>query len=106
MSSAAGSTYVREAYAELVVPLLKDLPAVKKLELELGYRTSSYNLAGTVSTYKGLFTCIPIDALRFRGGYQRANRAPTIAELFQGGAVSTVTALRPATRARWILSPA
>ena len=91
VSSAAGSTYVREAYAELLVPLLKDLPAVKKLELELGYRTSTYNLAGTVSTYKGLFNWTPIDALRFRGGYQRANRAPNIAELFQGGTVSTVS---------------
>lgn len=91
VSSAEGSTYVREAYAELLVPLLKDLPAVKKLELELGYRTSSYNLAGTVSTYKGLFNWTPVDALRFRGGYQRANRAPNIAELFQGGTVSTVS---------------
>ncbi|MEJ0035686.1 MAG: TonB-dependent receptor [Gammaproteobacteria bacterium] len=91
VSSARGTTTVREAYAEFLVPLLKDLPAVKKLELELGYRTSDYNLAGTVSTYKGLFNWTPVDMLRLRGGYQRANRAPNIAELFQGGTVSTVS---------------
>jgi len=90
VSSAKGNTTVKEAYAELLVPLLKDLPAIKRLELELGYRSSDYNLAGTVSTYKGLFNWTPIDALRFRGGYQRANRAPNVAELFQGGTVGTV----------------
>jgi iron complex outermembrane recepter protein len=91
VSSAKGSTTVKEAYAEFLVPLLKDLPAIKRLELELGYRSSDYNLAGTVSTYKGLFNWTPIDALRFRGGYQRANRAPNVAELFQGGTVGTVS---------------
>jgi iron complex outermembrane receptor protein len=91
VSSASGTTTVREAYAELLVPVLKDLPAVQKLELELGYRHSDYNLAGTVSTYKGLFNWTPVDALRVRGGYQRANRAPNIAELFQGGTVGTVS---------------
>jgi len=91
VSSAKGNTTVKEAYAEFLVPLLKDLPAIKRLELELGYRTSEYNLAGTVSTYKGLFNWTPIDALRFRGGYQRANRAPNVAELFQGGTVGTVS---------------
>jgi outer membrane receptor protein involved in Fe transport len=90
VSSASGTTTVREAYAELLVPLLKDLPVVRKLELELGYRASDYNLAGNVSTYKGLFNWTPVDALRIRGGYQRANRAPNVAELFQGGTVSTV----------------
>src|SRR6185436_2089412 len=55
VSSAKGTTEVKEAYAEFLVPLLKDLPAIKRLELELGYRSSDYNLAGTVSTYKGLF---------------------------------------------------
>jgi iron complex outermembrane receptor protein len=91
VSSANGTTTVREAYAELLVPVLRDRPAVRKLELELGYRHSDYNLAGTVSTYKGLFNWTPFRSLRLRGGYQRANRAPNVAELFQGGTVSTVS---------------
>ncbi len=33
-----GSTNVKEAYVELLVPLLKDLPFFKALNLELGYR--------------------------------------------------------------------
>lgn len=91
VSSASGSTSVREAYGELLVPLLADLPLVQRLDLELGYRTSSYNLAGTEGTYKALLSWRPVDALLIRGGYQRANRAPNVAELFQGGTVNTVT---------------
>jgi iron complex outermembrane recepter protein len=91
VSSAHGSTTVREVYTELLVPVLKDLPAIKKLDLDLGYRESSYNLAGTVGTWEALFNWSPVEALHFRGGYQRANRAPNVAELFQGGTVSTVT---------------
>ncbi len=86
-AGAKGRTSVEEGYAELLVPLLKDLPLIRKLDLELGYRSSKYNTEGTgrVGTYKALFNWSPISALSFRGGYQKANRAPNVAELFQGG---------------------
>jgi iron complex outermembrane receptor protein len=81
-SSVAGSDEVKEAYAELLVPVLADLPAVKRLNLELGYRFSDYDSAGSVDTYKALVDWTIVDSVRFRGGYQRANRAPNIGELF------------------------
>jgi outer membrane receptor protein involved in Fe transport len=74
---------VKEAYGELLVPLLKDLPFAKNLELELGYRYSDYSTGQEVDTYKTLLSWAPVDALRFRGGYNRAERAPNIAELYQ-----------------------
>src|SRR5690606_41121774 len=37
-----GETRVGEIYGELLVPLLSDLPGVRNLELELGYRYSDY----------------------------------------------------------------
>src|SRR5690606_38175982 len=52
------------------------------LELELGGRLSDYNTVGTVETYKILGDWTVNDYLRFRGGYQRANRAPNVYELF------------------------
>jgi outer membrane receptor protein involved in Fe transport len=91
VSSASGSTSVSEAYGELLLPLLSGKPMAQRLDLELGYRTSKYNLAGTEATYKALVSWRPNDALLLRGGYQRANRAPNVAELFQGGTVNTVT---------------
>ena len=71
-----------EAYAELLVPILSDLPFVKKLELELGGRYSHYNTTGTSYTYKALGDWQVTEWLRFRGGYNRAERTPNIAELF------------------------
>ena len=73
---------MKEGYAELLVPVLADIPGIKRLNLELGYRFSDYDSAGSVDTYKALVDWTIVDSVRFRGGYQRANRAPNIGELF------------------------
>jgi len=78
----AGVT-AKEIYGEALVPLLKDLPFVNSLELELGYRFSDYSTGQTVDTYKVLASWAPVEWARVRGGYNRAERAPNIAELFQ-----------------------
>lgn len=77
-----GRTSVKEAYGELLIPVLRDLPLAQSLELELGARLSKYNLAGTEPTYKALFSWVPTSSLRLRGGYQLSTRAPNINELF------------------------
>lgn len=77
-----GSLNVKEVYGELLVPVLRDIPLIHKLDLELGARYSDYNLSGSIWTYKALGDWEVTDWLRFRGGYQRANRAPNIYELF------------------------
>lgn len=94
-----GSTEVKEVYGELLVPLLRGLPAVQNLELELGYRYSDYDTAGSVPTWKALFSWQPIDWVRLRGGYNVANRAPNINELFLD-ASSVATTLRSAEPCR------
>lgn len=78
-----GEINVREYFTELAVPLLRDLPAVDSLSLDLGYRYSSYNLAGSVDTYKAGLEWKPIDTIKVRGSYNKATRAPSIQELFQ-----------------------
>ncbi len=77
-----GSLDVGETYVELLVPLLKDLPFVQNLNLELGARHSDYNTTGVSYTYKALADWKILDWLRVRGGYNRAERAPNIAELY------------------------
>ena len=81
-ANTVGKDSVKEGYAELIVPVIADLPAFKRLNLELGYRFSDYDSVGNVDTYKALVDWAIVDAVRFRGGYQRANRAPNIGELF------------------------
>ncbi len=83
VAAASGATWVKELYGELLIPALQDLPAIKRLDLELGARVSSYNTAGTVETYKALATWQTGSWLTIRGGYQLANRAPNVAELFE-----------------------
>jgi iron complex outermembrane receptor protein len=77
-----GKIGVKEYYAELLIPVLSDLPFIKQLNFELGGRYSDYNTTGGSETYKILADWRTFDWLRFRGGYNRAERAPNIAELF------------------------
>jgi iron complex outermembrane receptor protein len=80
----AGSITVREIYAEALIPVLADLPAIKEMSLEVGGRYSDYSTEGGLTTYKALLNWKFNDYVNFRGGYQRANRAPNTAELFTG----------------------
>ena len=80
--SVAGETDVKEVYAELAIPLLRDRRFVQALELSPGIRYSDYSTVGSIETYKALFDWTVNERLRFRGGKQLANRAPNITELF------------------------
>ncbi|OJW71539.1 MAG: hypothetical protein BGO57_16785 [Sphingomonadales bacterium 63-6] len=73
---------VKEVYGELLVPLLADKPFAKALSLELGGRISDYSTTGTSYTYKVLGEWEVNDWMRFRGGYNRAERSPNIGELY------------------------
>lgn len=81
-SPTSGSVRAIEGYAEVLVPLLRDLPLIRSLELDAAYRYSDYDRSGGVSTYKADLNWVVADALRLRGGYQRAIRAPNVGELF------------------------
>ena len=80
--NSAGTIKVREAYVEFLIPVLADKRAVQQLELEIGSRYSDYNTTGGSSTYKILADWRVRDGLRIRGGFNRAERAPNVAELF------------------------
>ncbi|MET0280334.1 MAG: TonB-dependent receptor [Steroidobacteraceae bacterium] len=77
-----GTNKVKEVYGELLIPLLRGLPLVQNLELNTAYRFSDYNNAGSTDTYKADISWQIVDALRMRGGYQRAVRAPNVVEQF------------------------
>ena len=73
---------VKEVYGELLIPVLADMPVFQELNLEIGGRYSDYSTTGGSWTYKVLADWAVNDWLRFRGGYNRAERAPNIGELF------------------------
>ena len=80
--NSAGKIRLKEIYGEALVPLLKDLPAIKSLELELGVRYSDYDTTGATTTWKALANWRPVSWVSVRGGYNKAVRAPNIAELY------------------------
>jgi outer membrane receptor protein involved in Fe transport len=84
-----GKYNVKEAYAELVVPLLRDVPLVRELELNAAGRITDYSTSGSVETWKVGLSYKPFDDLRFRGTRSRDIRAPNLSELFQAGRQST-----------------
>ncbi|BBC71147.1 TonB-dependent receptor [Altererythrobacter sp. B11] len=89
-SATEGKTTVKEVYGELLIPVLADLPFVQSLTINAGARYSDYNTAGGVTTWKVNGDWSINDWLQVRGGYQRANRAPNVAELFQPAVFQTV----------------
>jgi outer membrane receptor protein involved in Fe transport len=79
---AGGSFDVKEAFAELNVPLLKDLPFAKELSFGGAVRFSDYSTVGNTTTWKVDGIYAPVRDATFRGTYSKAVRAPNISELF------------------------
>lgn len=92
----SGRFDVYEGYAELLVPLLKDLPLIKSLDLELAGRTSDYTgQPHPVKTYKVAGTWKVYDDLMLRASYNKAIRAPSIGELYSPQSNGFPTATDP-----------
>jgi outer membrane receptor protein involved in Fe transport len=77
-----GGYTVREAYAEIFVPLMKDVPFVKALNITLGDRYSRYSLFGSTSNWKAAIEYRPIDDLLARATVSKVFRAPSIGNVF------------------------
>jgi iron complex outermembrane receptor protein len=91
----SGGYNVKEAFAELQVPLVSDRPFFQELTVNGGFRYSDYSTAGSVTSYKGELVWAPVRDIRFRGGYNRAVRAPNVQELFVGQSVQIDGATDP-----------
>lgn len=87
----SGAIEVAEVYGELLVPIVRDLPYARLVTLNAGYRYSDYDTeTGGVSTWKTTGDWEVVDWFTIRGGFQAANRAPNVAELFQPPTFLTV----------------
>lgn len=80
--SVGGSYSVDEVFVEANIPLLRGMTGVENLSLDLAYRYSDYSTGFDTDTYRVGLDYQMIEPLRFRTGYNRAVRAPSITELF------------------------
>lgn len=79
-----GSFDVTEGFAEIIVPLLAEQPFAHYLGLEAAVRVADYSQRNVnqVVSYKVGADWAPTADIRFRGQFSRAQRAPSILELF------------------------
>lgn len=94
-SPISGEIEASEAYIELSVPLLKDVPMVRSLEANLAARYSDYDLFGDDTNYKiGLVWTIT-DDIKLRATSSTAFRVPSVPELFGGVSEAQLTTADP-----------
>ncbi len=75
--------HVWEGFTEARMPLVRDAPGVKSLDVEAGYRYSSYSVGFNTNTYKFEVEWAPTSDVRVRGSYNQAVRVPNLQELYQ-----------------------
>ena len=90
-----GRYTVREAYAELNIPVLKAQPFAELLSFNLATRHSDYSNFGSTNNSKASFMYKPVKDLLFRGTWAEGFRAPTLDDISGGGSQSFDTFLDP-----------
>lgn len=74
---------INEAFGEVRIPILKDVPFFEELTIEGAARVSKYsNIAKPVYAYNGSVIWSPFRGLRIRGGYARSVRTPNLSDAF------------------------
>lgn len=86
--STSGTYDVAEVFVEALVPLIQNKPLFNNLSFDGAYRRSHYSTVGNTDTYKLELSWSPLggdweNAIRLRGSYNRAVRAPTVQDYFQ-----------------------
>ncbi len=81
-----GQFEVHAGYAELSVPLARNVPGIKSLELNAAGRLVNFNTFGSNFSGKVGLRWNPIDFIGVRGTFSTAFRAPSVGELFSGRA--------------------
>lgn len=77
-----GNFDVKEAFAEIRVPLLKDLPFAEVLQVSGAVRLSDYSTVGNTTTWNLGSIWSPVRDITFRSTVAQSVRAPDISELF------------------------
>jgi outer membrane receptor protein involved in Fe transport len=78
----SGTYDVKEFFTEVAIPIANGKPGIEALGFDGAYRYSKYSIQGTTNTFKLSLEYAPIRQVRFRGGFNRAVRAPNTIELF------------------------
>ena len=79
----AGRYEADEVFAEAVLPLVQGRSGFENLSLEAGFRSSDFDIQGSVDSWKAGLSWQITESLRFRFMEQQAVRVANIGELFR-----------------------
>ena len=94
-----GALTVKEAYAEIDVPIVSDMTMIDLLTLNASARYTDYSTSGGIWSWKVGGDYKPFPSLRFRATRSRDIRAANPVELNQG-AIQTITQINDITGAQ------
>ncbi|MGX7953220.1 TonB-dependent receptor domain-containing protein [Tsuneonella sp. HG249] len=92
---ASGSKDIKEAFAELDIPLQANKPGVRELNLNVSGRVTDEEFYGTNFTYSIKAGWRPVDPLLFKFSYGTSFRAPNLRENFLRGQSGFLTLFDP-----------
>lgn len=95
LSPLKGSFSVKEAFAEVLVPLIKDAPLLHNLNFNGAARISDYNTSGSIWSWKIALTDELFPGVKLRGVRSRDIRSPNVVELFTTSGLSTTNVFDP-----------
>ena len=87
----------KQEYLELLIPLLKDMPAAHSLSLDYGLRHADYELFGSSTRSDFKIEYRPINDLLVRGTYSQIFRVPTVTDIAASPVNSSITFNDPCT---------
>jgi outer membrane receptor protein involved in Fe transport len=90
-----GTVTVKEAFAEASIPLAKDLPVLRNLNLNAAARISDYSTSGSIWSWKVGLTNEFVPGVIGRVTRSRDIRAPTLSELYSNQTISFVDVSDP-----------
>lgn len=99
-----GDFTAKEAFGEIVVPLIKDAPLFRQLEFNGAARISDYSRSGSITSWKAGLSWRVTDDLRLRAVQSRDSRAGSLSEFFTAGGSSTATINDPVTRTQYTVT--
>jgi len=91
----AGGYTVMEFFTEANIPLVQGVTGAENLTLDVAYRYSDYSTSGGANTYRVGLDWQPAELIRMRMGYNRAVRAPNVAELFSAQSLGLWSGVDP-----------
>jgi outer membrane receptor protein involved in Fe transport len=83
-----GQLYVREAFAETLIPLARDAALAKQLDLNAAIRYADYQYGAGQTNWKLGLVYSPFEDLKLRSTVSRDIRAPNLADLFAGASIT------------------